>query len=143
VSPSGSDWDNEFTDPANGDFTPLDSGNIYHAGIAISGLTTDMSGETWNDPPTIGANEVVSGGTGYTLTADAGSYTITGSDASLLFDRSLSAESGSFSITGSDASLLLDRSLSAEQGSYSITGSDATLRINRSLSAELLDMTQI
>jgi len=62
VSPSGSDWDNEFVDPANGDFTPLNTGNIYHAGIAISGLTTDMLGKTWDDPPTIGVVEYVASG---------------------------------------------------------------------------------
>lgn len=29
VSPSGADWDNEFTDYANGDYTLLNSGNLY------------------------------------------------------------------------------------------------------------------
>lgn len=40
-----------------------------------------------------------------TLTAEAGSFTITGQAATLLHDRVLSAESGSFVITGGSATL--------------------------------------
>jgi len=47
----GPDWSVQDTD------SPL-----YHAGIAISGLTTDIIGTTWNDPPSIGAFEYVSAG---------------------------------------------------------------------------------
>ena len=40
-----------------------------------------------------------------TLTADAGSFTITGTAATLLHDRVLSAESGTFVISGGRATL--------------------------------------
>ena len=36
VSPSGSDWANEFVDYANGDFTLLYTGNLYDAGVGPS-----------------------------------------------------------------------------------------------------------
>lgn len=58
VQPSGADWDNEFTDPDNGDFTPLNGGNIFEAGTTAS-TATDIAGVTWNDPATIGAAEFV------------------------------------------------------------------------------------
>jgi hypothetical protein len=40
VSPSGGSWTNEFSDPANGDFTLLNTGNLYDAGV---GPSTDAS----------------------------------------------------------------------------------------------------
>jgi len=57
IAPSGSDWDNEFTDSTNGDFTLLNTGNLYRAGTAIAGLDTDIDGDTWADPPSIGVDE--------------------------------------------------------------------------------------
>lgn len=59
VAPSGSDWDNEFVDSTNGDFTLLNTGNLYRAGTAIAGLDTDIDGDTWADPPSIGIDENV------------------------------------------------------------------------------------
>jgi hypothetical protein len=67
VSPSGSDWSNEFSDPANGDFTLLNTGNLYDAGVG-PGTDSDVpsadidgdsrSGSTCD----IGADEYVSAG---------------------------------------------------------------------------------
>jgi len=51
VTPSGSDWDNEYTDPSNGDFTLLNTGNCFEGGAdnPSSGLyTTDMDGQPYN-----------------------------------------------------------------------------------------------
>lgn len=66
----GIDWDSEatdwaanFTDYINGDYSVKDTGaDIYHAGIAISGLNEDIVGYAWNDPPSIGAFEYVAAG---------------------------------------------------------------------------------
>ena len=76
------------------------------------------------------------GAGGYTLTAEKGSYTLTGNDASLLADRVFSAEKGSYTLTGYDASLLADRILTAEKGSFTLTGNDASLLYGRVLTAE-------
>lgn len=47
VSPSGLNWGNEFTDIASGDFTLLDTGNLYQAGTDLSGIfTDDIDGDT-------------------------------------------------------------------------------------------------
>lgn len=61
------------------------------------------------------------------LTADTQSYALTGQTAGLAFNRTLSAASGSFSLAGQDAGLSFNRVLSAESGSYALTGQDATL----------------
>ena len=80
----------------------------------------------------LGAPEPADGGTSYTLTADAGTFTITGSDATLerLYPN-FPAVGGSFTITGSDATLTYTQpgvyTITADAGSYSITGSPATL----------------
>ena len=63
VQPSGSDWDNEYTDITNGDYTPVASGNIENAGIGPGSdanvPTTDMSGETRSGTTCdIGPNEI-------------------------------------------------------------------------------------
>lgn len=74
------------------------------------------------------------------LSASAGSYTYTGSSAVLtkgaaLNHRSLTANAGSYTYTGSTATLVRGRSLSATAGSYSYSGQSATIRRNRSLTA--------
>ena len=75
-----------------------------------------------------------SSGTSYTLTAEAGSFTITGQDANLEHHRSLAADAGSFTITGFDATLTYNPvqsyTLTADAGSFVITGSPATLTYN-------------
>ena len=76
------------------------------------------------------------GGGAYSLTAEQGSFTLTGADADLLAGRSLTAEQGSFTLTGADADLLAGRSLTAEQGSFTLTGADASLLASRELTAE-------
>lgn len=62
-----------------------------------------------------------------TLAADAGSFTITGTTASLERNRLVSAVTGTFTISGTAASLEFNRLLSAGVGSYLITGTAANL----------------
>lgn len=77
-----------------------------------------------------------SGGAVFTLTADAGSFAVTGTAASLLFHRRLAADSGSYAVTGTDASLFYRRKLTADAGSFVITGTDASLLYHRKLTAD-------
>lgn len=78
-----------------------------------------------------GAAQIQSGGgpTAYTLTCDAGSFTLSGQDATLTKTSILVADAGSFSLTGQDATLALGRVLTAEAGSYALTGQDAGLTL--------------
>lgn len=77
------------------------------------------------------------GATNYTLTASAGSYTLTGIDATLTYtpaavNYSLTADVGAYALSGVDATLTYTvagtaYTLSADAGAYSLTGVDATL----------------
>lgn len=67
------------------------------------------------------------GGGPYTLTADAGSYTYTGTDATLKVGRKVSAASGTYTYTGTAATLKVGYVVPAASGAYTYTGSDATL----------------
>ena len=73
---------------------------------------------------------------GAELTADAGSYSITGTAAGLEYGRSLTADAGSYSVSGTDATFQLGLSLTADAGSYSISGTAATFLVDYSLTAD-------
>lgn len=66
----------------------------------------------------------------YSIDADAGSYTLTGSDAALTATRKIAANAGSYTLTGFDATLTTTSAyeLVAESGSYTITGFAATFQ---------------
>lgn len=72
----------------------------------------------------------------YILGAETGSFALTGSAANLEYGRVLSATSGSFALTGSDVSLHKGFTLTAEAGTFTLTGSAATLTRNVPLTAE-------
>lgn len=76
------------------------------------------------------------GGTAYSLTADVGTYTLTGQNADLYYNRAVSADAGAYSLTGQAASLLRDSLLSLDAGSYAITGQDASLDYQKAISAD-------
>ena len=67
-------------------------------------------------------------GTAYSLTAENGSYTLTGSDATFQYNRVMPLDTGSYTLTGSDATFQHNRAITAENGSYSINGSATTLQ---------------
>jgi len=67
---------------------------------------------------------------GRTLDATtAGSYSVTGTDATFLYGYSVDATTGSYSVAGTAASLLHNHVIDATSGAYAITGTDATLQI--------------
>ncbi len=76
------------------------------------------------------------GGTDYTLTADAGSYALTGVAAALRRGYTLVGAAGSYAITGGDATLRRGYRITADAGSYAITGGDAVLRRGYSMSLD-------
>lgn len=82
----------------------------------------------WTD---LGAHQETAGSVAYTLTATGGSFTISGTAASLEYGRLLTAAAGSYAITGTDATLTYGQvgayTLAADAGSYAITGTAATL----------------
>jgi hypothetical protein len=73
---------------------------------------------------------------GITLTADAGSYAITGQTASLEYGREVAADGGGYAFTGTAANLEYGREVAADAGSYSISGQDATLNRGKTVAAD-------
>lgn len=71
----------------------------------------------------------------FTLVANSGSFTITGTAADLEKGFYLSVESGSYTVTGTAATLKKGFYISAVSGSYTVTGAAATLKATRLLTA--------
>lgn len=67
----------------------------------------------------------------YTLTADQGSYTMTGNTAGLLRALKMAAAQGTYTMTGNAANLTYGKTLIADTGTYVITGYDARRQVSR------------
>lgn len=91
-----------------------------------------MSVWVWSGHLTAGAGAVGA----YTLAADPGSYSITGTAASLVVGRVVVADAGTVAITGTDASLARGYVLVADAGSVAITGVAADLLTGRVVGAD-------
>ena len=71
-------------------------------------------------------------GTANVITADAGSYSLTGQDAGLLRGYLVTADAGAYVLTGQDATLSVgNKTLIADAGSYTLTGQNATLKYGK------------
>ena len=73
---------------------------------------------------------------GISFNAEAGSYSITSSDASLFRGFFLNAESGVYVVSGVDAEKVINRILAADPGAYIITGNEAFALAQRLIVAE-------
>ncbi len=71
----------------------------------------------------------------YTLTANSGAVTLTGSNATLKVSRTLVANSAAIALSGTTATLRLSKTLTAQSGAVTLAGQQATLRTARSLTA--------
>ena len=103
---------------------------VWAGGGPSVGLLQDITGDPNGrlfKPRSIWVPVSAGGATGYTLTADAGAYTLSGQDATLLKTRVLTADAGSYAVGGQDASVLVGHKLTADAGAYSVAGQDATL----------------
>lgn len=69
----------------------------------------------------------------YILVCAGGSYGITGTDISFLYNRAVQAESATYILAGTDASLITQRKIVAAAGSYAITGAVVNLFYDRVL----------
>lgn len=68
-----------------------------------------------------------------TLSAESGTFTITGTAANLEYGREVDPASGSYTITGTAANLEYGRRLSADSGSFSVAGTAANTEYHRVL----------
>lgn len=117
-------------------FTAVDSYMFAYGRAIEEEQARDLSSNPWQlfSPRRIWVPQTIAGGV-YTLNAETGAYTFTGSNATLLHNYNLTLESASYSLTGSNASLLKGLILDAASGSYTLTGNDATLVYNKLLNA--------
>lgn len=125
------------------------SGTTTEGRLAASSKTVASGSQSGanSSPFTDGSGHVVLGyldsvgGPTYTLTADQGSYALTGQTAALLASRRLAVDSGSYALTGYAANLVYTPvggatyTLVAGSGSYALTGQAAGLRAARKLVA--------
>ncbi len=77
----------------------------------------------------------LAGGASYTLSASVGSFTLTGSAATLAKALTLASSAGSFALTGKAETFSAGRPLSASAGAFVLTGQSATLAKSLHLSA--------
>lgn len=118
--------------PANGD---IDEVRVSQ-GVA---RTADWWLAQYNnqfDPSTFYAVGAETGATIYTMTAETGSFSLTGNDATLRATCRMTAGTGTFTLTGNDVVIGRIITMSADVGTFMLTGNDAALRGAFRLTAE-------
>jgi hypothetical protein len=97
-------------------------------------ITAAPWGELISKKPRILYFNVAGGGA--TITGDSGSYTLTGTAATLKAGRKLAADSGTYNLTGTAATLKVGRKLTADSGTYTLTGTAVAFKRGYALGAE-------
>ncbi len=128
---------------ANGS-TAYSSGATLATNESRSGLIIAFKAATGGGNKTLDANAGTYsiGGTAATLkytrkvAADSGSYAITGTATTLRRGFKAAADSGSYTISGQDVSFARSWNLIANSGSYSVAGTAANLEVHRQLVAD-------
>lgn len=96
-----------------------------------TGSGTTTAGCTTSSTPSLGSGYVVTykaaASGGFTVTADSGTYNLTGQTANTLYPRSMPAANGTYGLTGNAATLVKSGSYSfvADAGAYTLVGSNA------------------
>lgn len=114
-----------------GAFAGLDLATLAPAGGTAYSLTCDAGGFTLTG---IAADLTVE--RVYSLDMGVGSYNLTGSSATLSVTKvySLACDSGNYSVIGSPVGFILDDRLAIGAGSYTLTGNDISFVLTRSYS---------
>jgi hypothetical protein len=109
------------------------SGTVSRDFLSIS-RSTATGGALWyaganstNGGNNIGWIFTAPPGGGYTISADNGTYAVTGQAATLLRSKVLSGDFGTYAVTGQSATLLRNKVLSGDYGLYTLTGQDAII----------------
>lgn len=123
-----------FVDAAGGDYHLASTDTAWRdQGADLSAdarypFATDGDGETRSGTWDIGADEYVAALTNYALPADAGSYTVTGGNATARRTAIASANAGAYAITGATATTRAARAVGAVAGSYTLAGAADAFR---------------
>lgn len=109
--------------------TGLTGGTAYR----IAWVVYDSASDTYSNV-VVGTESTLAGA--YSLTADAGAFSLAGQEAELLKSKTVQADAGAFALAGQDAALLKSKVVNAEAGAFSLSGQDAELLKSRVVSAE-------
>jgi hypothetical protein len=105
----------------------LEFGRLQTANTPGSSTTTITGTSTnWDGIAAISIKAPPASGS-YILTANGGSYTLSGGTAVLLRTKNLIVSGGSYSLVGQNANLVKGRVLTSQGGSYTVGGASATL----------------
>lgn len=82
------------------------------------------------------ADNPASGGApvNYDITAQHGTFSLSGQSVTISRNRALSPTHGTFSLSGQNITLLRSKLVTAQHGTFSLTGQDAMVSRNRALS---------
>jgi len=130
VAPLSADWDNEFVDEANGDYTPVAGGNIINAGV---GTTDSAPALDFNDVSRdagscdIGVAEVsTTTSTSSTTTTSSSSSSSTASTVSTTTSSSSSSSSTASTVSTTTSSSSSSSSSSSTASTVSTTTSSSS-----------------
>lgn len=70
------------------------------------------------------------------VVSNAGSYTLTGNAAVLKFGYKVTAGAGAYALTGNSVNLVTTRAIAAVSGTYALNGNSANLLFNRKLTSD-------
>jgi hypothetical protein len=117
--------------------TPTDSiVGIFDQSVATNGFfdnTVQQVGWFDSDLMTVTAAAPPSGA--YTLTAQAGTYNLTGAAAALRKSKLLTASGGTYTLNGQQATIKRSKLITASGGSYSLGGASATILKSKVIAA--------
>ena len=116
-------------------------GSSYNSVAAYAVTSSDTVGyrhvrnstteDTTTQPGWVGFSAInldtLASASAFTITADSGAYTYTGTDAALSAGRYVAGDSGTYAYTGAGAGILVGYGLVADGGSYAVTGAAAQL----------------
>ncbi len=106
----------------------LDEPRYVGASLSADWITAEFNNQKASQTfLSVGAETPTGGGTSFTLTADAGSYSITGTAVTLKAARTMTVAAGSYAVTGSAVTFIFTGGpvhyvLTADSGSYVMTG---------------------
>ena len=125
-------WDD---DHASGDDIAIRWQNNQLSGVSNIQAMGSENASSLANPPAI-TIVYTAPSSGYTLTADGGTYAVSGTSAGIRYDRLLAAGAGSFGLSGTSADLLRGLVVQAGAGSYVLTGTTANFLRNFAIQAE-------
>lgn len=126
-------WNNSGTaDPATntGGYAITNAGPYYGVFQGFTNLGFTLQAVTTGIPS--GFTDLMGAG-GYTLAADAGSFSLSGQTAGLKRGLKVAGAVGSFALSGQGAGLVRGRPMTVDAGAFSLSGQAAALRTARVL----------